>query len=51
MSGQAVDIRCSAFTPLHLAELTLQEFGCDIGLGALGQNSIHVDVRGQWKRA
>ncbi len=44
-AGQAVDIRSEGVSALRLAELALEEMGCDIGIG-LGQHSIHVDVRG-----
>lgn len=45
MAGRAVDMRTNDHTPLELAELALEEMGCDIGIG-LGETTIHVDVRG-----
>ena len=43
--GRAADIRCSGISPLELARFALEEIGCNIGIG-LGQNSIHLDLRG-----
>ncbi|MGB3292834.1 MAG: D-Ala-D-Ala carboxypeptidase family metallohydrolase, partial [Phormidesmis sp.] len=45
MAGHATDIRCSRVAPLKLAEFALEEIGCNIGIG-LGQNSVHLDLRG-----
>lgn len=45
IAGQAADVRCSIMSPLELARLALDEFGCNIGIG-LGKNGIHIDVRG-----
>jgi len=46
IAGRAADIRTSAMRPLELAQIALEELGCDIGIG-LGRNGIHVDLRGQ----
>lgn len=47
LSGQAADVRCSGVSARQLAEIALEEFGCEKGIGiGLGVNSIHIDVRG-----
>jgi uncharacterized protein YcbK (DUF882 family) len=45
MSGEAVEISSPTLSPLELAEIALQEMGCDIGIG-LGPSFIGLDVRG-----
>ncbi|MDH3733772.1 MAG: S8 family serine peptidase [Gemmatimonadota bacterium] len=43
--GRAVDMRATGHTPLELAEVVLDVFGFDIGIG-LGSSIVHVDLRG-----
>ncbi len=45
IAGLAADVYSSTQTPLALAGLALQAFGCRVGLG-LGATSLHLDVRG-----
>lgn len=46
MAGRAADIWSDALMPLDFAAAVLEVIGCRIGIG-LGQNFIHIDVRGQ----
>ena len=44
-SGEAADIWSETKSTIDLARAAIQAMGCGIGLG-LGENTIHVDVRG-----
>ena len=44
-SGQAADVWSASATTLEMARAAVEAMGCAIGIG-LGENTIHVDVRG-----
>lgn len=45
LSGEAAEIYSNTLAPLELAEIALQQIGCEIGIG-LGSDYIGIDVRG-----